>query len=383
MHKRWFGLGTLLLVVGTLLAGCAGQQAPAQQGEIKIGVIIPYTGVAAAASTSIEQGIELAVQDAGGAINGRQIVLVKEDETDDPQVAVTKARKLVEQDQVAAILGPQLAHTAAAVGGYLATSGVPHVGLAAAGGASSQYTFAPGSGAGDAYPTGEWAYDQLGARSAAIMFMDYLYGQQLRDGFKAAFTAKGGTVASEQAIPFGTSDMAPFLENVGDADLIALFLTAPADMAFVRQYRELGLDQEVLFISNAPQEEPLLAQMGDGAVGMYGSSYYSPEIESEANQAFVEKYRAAYDAYPGPAAQVAYLGATMYLSALKATNGDTAGDKVTEAMLNISDLTHPGGTVSMGPGRIAIRDQWIFEVGRVGERYAWVPVTSIPAVQPR
>jgi len=382
MHRRWFGLGTLLLLAA-LLAACAGPQAPAQQGEIKIGVIIPYTGVAAAASKSIEQGIELAVQDAGGAINGRQIVLVKEDETDDPQVAVTKARKLVEQDGVAAVLGPQLAHTAAAVGGYLAPSGVPHIGLAVAGGAASDYTFAPGSGAGDAYPTGEWAYDQLGARKAAIMFMDYLFGQQLRDGFKAAFTAEGGSVASEQPIPFGTSDMSPFLENVGDADLIAVFLTAPADMAFVRQYRELGLSQKVLFISNAPQEEPLLAQMGDNAVGMYGSSYYSPEIQSDANRAFVEKYRAAYNAYPGAASQVAYLGATMYLAALKATNGDTSGEKITQALLNLKDLTNPGGTVSMGPGRIAIHDQWIFEVGRVGDRYAWVPVTSIPAVQPR
>lgn len=382
MYRHPFRLGLLLTTTALLLAGCAGQ-APAQQGEIKLGVILPYTGVAAAASKSIEQGIELAVADAGGAIDGRQIVLVMEDETDDPQVAVTKARKLVEQDRVAAVIGPQLAHTAAAVGGYLASTGVPHVGLAAAGGATSDYTFAPGSGAGDAYPTGEWAYDELGARNAAILFMDYLYGQQLRDGFKEAFTAKGGTIGSEQAIPFGTADMTPFLENVGDADLIAVFLTAPADMAFVQQYRQLGLTQEVLFISNAPQEEPLLAQMGENVVGMYGSSYYSPEIQSEANQAFVERYRAAYNSNPGIASQVAYLSATMYLNALKATNGDTAGDKITEAMLALNNLAHPGGTVSMSSGRIAVHDQWIFRAERVGDRYAWVPVTSFAGVQPR
>ncbi|MCU0495391.1 MAG: ABC transporter substrate-binding protein [Chloroflexaceae bacterium] len=396
MKRRGFHLGLLLVVMSVVLAACgaAAPQTSAPQGnapqgsaasgeEIKIGVILPYTGVAAAAGKSIEQGIKTAVNEVGGQINGRQITLLFEDETDNPQTAVAKARKLVEQDQVAALIGPQLAHTAAAVGAYAAQSGVPHIGLGASGRPTSDHTFFPGSGKGDAYPTGLFAYEELGARKAAILYMDYLFGQTLRDGFKEAFTGKGGEVVAEKAIPLGTADVAPFLEGVTSADLLAVFLTAPSDLSFVRQYQQLGLKQPVIFISNAPQEEPLLQQMGDAAVGMYGSSYYSPQIDTPANKTFVEQYQAAFNMRPGAATQVAYLGARLYLQALQATNGDPSRDKITAALTGIKDMAHPAGTVSVGEGRVLTHDQWIFKVEKVGDRFVWQPVKQYAAVSPK
>lgn len=366
----------------------AAAEAPAEECNLTVGVILPYSGIAAAVAPSIETGIRYALD----SFDGCTITPIFEDETDDPTNAVNKARKLVEEDGVVAIIGPQLAHTAAAVAAYAAQVGVPHISLSAGEGAESAHSFFLGSGVGDAVPTGEFAATDLGATTAAVLFQDYLYGQQSAQGFIEGFTANGGEIVSEQAIPFGTADMAPFLENIGDADVVAVLLVNPSDFAFVRQYREFGLEQPVIFISNAPQEAPLLMQMGDDVIGMYGASWYTPMIESPENAEFVQGYMdgAYIEAFgfpnspPGTATHVAYMGAQLLLQALRDNGFNTDPAAINEALANITELANPAGTVTMGPGRVAIHDHFIQQVVPLGDGlYGWSVVKVVEDVEPK
>jgi ABC-type branched-subunit amino acid transport system substrate-binding protein len=356
--------------------------------NINVGVILPYSGIAAAVAPSIETGIRYAFD----GVTECTITPIFEDETDDPTNAVNKARKLVEEDGVVAIIGPQLAHTAAAVSAYAAQVGIPHISLSAGESATSEHSFFLGSGIGDAVPSGEFAATDLGATKAAVLYQDYLYGQQSAQGFIEGFTVNGGEIVSEQAIPFGTADMAPFLENIGDAEVVAVLLTNPSDFAFVRQYREFGLEQPVIFISNAPQEAPLLMQMGDDVIGMYGASWYTPMIESPENAAFVQgymdgKYIEAFgfpNSPPGTATHVAYMGAQLLLQALRDNGFNTEPGAINTALANIRELANPAGTVTMGPGRVAIHDQFIQQVVALGEGlYGWSVVKLVEDVQPQ
>jgi branched-chain amino acid transport system substrate-binding protein len=363
-----------------------------EEAPIRVGVILPLTGTAAAVGPEVRLGVEFAFEQVGNEVAGRSVELFFEDETDDPANAVARARQLVEEDDVDVIIGPQLAHTGAAVSAYAERAGVPHIVLGAADEVESAHTFYPGSGRGDAYTTGVFAYEELEARTAAILYSDYLFGQQSRDGFSEAFTELGGEVISEQGIPFGTADMAPFLENIGDAEVVAVLLLNPSDFAFVRQYREFGLDAPVIFISSAPQEAPLLAQMGDDVVGMYGAAWYSPLIESEENEAFVAEFVELYERPPGTAVHVAYSAAAMFIAAVEATEGDTSSDAVSEAILSLEELPNPSGEVTMTEGRVAIHDHFILQVIEIETEgddeemetiYAWEPVTVYEAVEPR
>jgi branched-chain amino acid transport system substrate-binding protein len=380
-------LSSLGAIVSLLLYGCSAPATPAPtatpQPDIKVGILIPYTGIGAAVAQALEPGYEFAFAEINYEIAGRKVVLIKEDETDDPNAAVQKARKLVEEDKVDVVLGPLLAHTAAAVSGYLTPTGVPHIVVGASDAATSPHTFYPGSGHGDSYVTGVFAAEDLKATRAAIIYMDYLFGQQSRDGFKSGFTDNGGTVISEQPVPFGAADMAPFLEGIQDADVVAVLLTNPSDFAFVRQYRQAGLTMPVIFISNAPQEAPLLAQMGDDVVGMYGSSWYSPMIDSATNKAFVEKFSAQYGFPPGIATHTAYMAALMFIKAAQASKGDTSHDAINNALVTITDLDNPAGKITLGPSRVATHDQFIFQVGKAGDFYVWNVVKQYEAVAPR
>lgn len=366
----------------------AVEEVSAGDCQVKVGVILPYSGLAAAVAPSVETGIRYAFDTAEDC----EYELIFEDETDDPTNAVNKARKLVEEDGVAVIIGPQLAHTAAAVSAYATQVGVPHISLSAADGPESEHSFFLGSGIGDAIPSGEFAATDLGASTAAILYQDYLYGQQSKDGFVEGFTANGGEIVSEQPIPFGTSDMAPFLENIGDADVVAVLLLNPSDFAFVRQYREFGLEQPVIFISNAPQEAPLLMQMGDDVIGMYGASWYTPMIESPENGAFVQGYMDGKyieefgfpNSPPGIATHVAFMGAQLFLEALNETGGDTDPAALNAALAGITELANPAGAVTMGPGRVAIHDQYIQQVVPLGEGlYGWSVVKLVEDVEPK
>jgi len=371
-------LFVLIAVFSMLITASAQSDEP-----IRVGVIHPLTGAAAAVGPEVQMGVEFAFAQVDNLVADREVELIFEDETDDPAQAVARARKLVEEDEVDVIIGPQLAHTGAAVSAYAEQAGVVHIALGASDVTESAHTFYPGSGRGDAYQTGVFAYEDLEARTAAVLYADYLFGEQSRDGFVEAFTELGGEIMSEQPVGFGVADMAPFLENIGDAEVVAVLLLNPSDFAFVRQYREFGLEAPVIFISNAPQETPLLAEMGDDVIGMYGSSWYSPLIDSEENAEFVEAFVEAYERPPGMAVHVAYSATSMYIAAVEATEGDTDPEAVTEAILELEELPNPSGVVTMSEGRVAIHPHYIFQVEAMDDFYVWVPVRVFEAVEPR
>lgn len=388
MRKKVFYSFTIIGLLMLSVTGCAKPAPPPtpleEKPPVKIGALIPYTGMGAFAASYLEQGIEFVFDEAGWEVAGRKIILVKEDETDDPTLAVAKAKKLVEHDQVDVIMGLLMGHTAGAVSAYLEPLKVPQLSCSVCLEPTSRYAFyIPGTGKGNAYPIGPYCYDELGARTAALLYMDAIYGYANKDAFIEGFTARGGTIVSDQAIPMGTMDLAPYLEGIGEPDIVAVQLNMPTDIAFVRQYREFGLKMPVFFISNAPQGEPVLAQMGDSVLGMYGASLYSPLIDTPFNKQFVEKYEEKYGLIPEITTHDAHVQAAVIIEALKATGGDTSYDKMVDALLGIRDLENPGGTFSFSPGRIGINDLHIFKAIKIGERYAWDPIKMVPAVEPR
>src|SRR5689334_20407308 len=96
--------GLVAVAAGILLAFAASSAVRAQE-PIKIGVILPLTGPAAAIGQEDLKGIQLAVGEAGGAIAGRPIELVIADDQNTPNVGLTEARRLVENEKVAAVVG--------------------------------------------------------------------------------------------------------------------------------------------------------------------------------------------------------------------------------------------------------------------------------------
>ena len=97
----------------------------AGQAPVKIGVVLPYTGVFAVVGQDATKGLELYLAKIGFRAGGREIQLLKEDEEAKPDVGLTKTRKLVERDRVDALVGPVHAGVALAMRDYVHGQGIP------------------------------------------------------------------------------------------------------------------------------------------------------------------------------------------------------------------------------------------------------------------
>jgi len=127
MNRRDFlktSSSTAALAVGTV-AMPAVLRAQAG-GPIKIGLLSPLTGVLAAGGKELVEGFELWWEQKNKEVAGRKVEIVVEDDASNPDTALQKARRLVEQANVHFLIGNILANTGLAVANYVKGNGVPY-----------------------------------------------------------------------------------------------------------------------------------------------------------------------------------------------------------------------------------------------------------------
>src|SRR5262245_24538023 len=101
MSRRSFLAALVLLLILPTTAAGQGSRSP-----IKIGLLLPYTGVIAVNGQEASKGVEFFLAKIGNKAGGREIQLLKEDDEAKPDVGQTKVRKLVERDKVDMLVGP-------------------------------------------------------------------------------------------------------------------------------------------------------------------------------------------------------------------------------------------------------------------------------------
>src|SRR5215468_4067891 len=94
-NMRRVGAIAAAFVAGALIA--AGPALSQQQGKLKVGLMLPYTGTYAALGNAITNGFKLAVEENGGKIAGREIEYVVVDDESDPAKAPDNANKLIKR----------------------------------------------------------------------------------------------------------------------------------------------------------------------------------------------------------------------------------------------------------------------------------------------
>ena len=132
-----------ILLILSLLIGCAApaapqtpapaqkpspaQTAPVAKTPIKIGHIRSLTGPVAITNKAMIQGFDLGLELANYEVAGRKIEVILEDDAVKPELAIDKARKLVEQDKVDMIVGPTTAGLQIALAGFANKAGIPNI----------------------------------------------------------------------------------------------------------------------------------------------------------------------------------------------------------------------------------------------------------------
>src|SRR4030081_1963793 len=125
MDRRRF-LKTTTAALATIGVGAAPwRRAFAQAGPIKVGLLAPLTGVVASGGKEMVEGVQFYLEQVKNEMGGRKVELVLEEDASNPDTALQKARRLVEQGNCHMLIGNLLANTGLAVANYVKGTGPP------------------------------------------------------------------------------------------------------------------------------------------------------------------------------------------------------------------------------------------------------------------
>jgi branched-chain amino acid transport system substrate-binding protein len=216
VHKRRHSLPlavcvlTLLVAVASGMSRVAAVLAGDAMTPIKVGVLAPLTGPLTALARDIVDGGRLYVDEVNGEMVGRKVELIVEDYEFKSAVALTKTKKLVEQDRVHIVVGVILSAAALAMKEYIHAQQMPLIISGAAVAEPlmmekpSPYVFRTTFGASQVPPPlAKFTYDKLQARTATVIAADTVGTIELVMAFARAFEEAGGKVVQELYAPRG------------------------------------------------------------------------------------------------------------------------------------------------------------------------------------
>ncbi len=353
MIPRKMDLSLLLLLAVVLLMtfGLAGAAPSPAKKPILIGVLEAKTGVNASQGINIIEGAELAFEQIGYKIGDREIKLVIEDDEYNPDVIKTKTTKLVERDNVAAIIGPNHSAGSLAIKDYVNARKVPTLVTMCTTtkldpGPKNPYMFRPYINAPLLYYTaGKYCSEKLGFKTVVTVFLDFAAGHENDYPFGLAFERGGGKVLERVAIPMGTANQAPYIaaiKRVKGAEFVNANLWAGDAVRFVKSQAELGLGIPIMGGDTIVADGTMLPSLGKDALGIRSYSAYG-NVNTPENKAFVQAYYKKKKMPTNSEVYHGYLNASVLINALKAIGGnveDTEG--FLKALRNVK-FTGPTG----------------------------------------
>jgi branched-chain amino acid transport system substrate-binding protein len=327
-------------VAAVVLAACApsgqlsGEQGGSTSGPIKIGFVSPATGTVAAAGKDMRDGWNLYWEQHGNKAGGREVVTIHEDDAGNPDTGLAKARRLVESERVAMVVGPLLANVGYVIADYVSKQGRPSVMAVAAADDLTQRKSNPlvlrlgaFTSSQSNFAAGKWAFDQ-GYKTAVTFCPDYAFGHESCGGFVDTFTEAGGRVLRQLWNPLNTSDHGTYVSQIRELNPDVLFVAQTGADAprFVEAYQQFGLKDRVPMIGNATLvEQAVLRSMGPAAEGLRSFGYFAEGHDGAATSKFVNDYLAKYNVLPSLYSAGSYVTAEWLAKALEARGGD-AGD---------------------------------------------------------
>ena len=325
------------------LASCDGDGGSPQISEpLKIGYLADFSGPLKEFGSRIQEGVELAIDhiNEGGGVNGHDVVLLVGDTALQREQAVAEAKRLIEVEGVAAIVGPLASSSALAIVEVAVEAKVPFISPSATSpGISdvndSDYLFrAPLSDAAQGKVLADLVTED-GVNNVGILYLDDAYGRGLLEHFKKAYA---GTVAEvpHDAKPEGSSYLNELrqAQRHGAQYLIAMGHAGQA-VDYVPEAIHEGIFTQFYFVDGTRSEDLINAAGADNLEGFKGTVLSGDDM-SLSHELFQEAFMARHDRVPTlPFVREAYdATAALALAAEKA--GSVDGTAIRDALRSIA-----------------------------------------------
>ncbi len=388
IQQGWNGGGMrrrLVLAVSLLAAGMlVGGTAQAQQGKLKVGLMLPYTGTYAALGNSITNAFKLAVEENGGKVGGRDIEYFTVDDESDPAKAPENANKLVKRDQVDVLVGT--VHSGVALA------------MAKIARDNNTLLIIPNAGADDI--TGplcaanifrtSFSNSQMGIamgkvmaeqkkKTAVTFTWDYAAGKESTGGFKESFEQGGGKVVKEMFLPFPQVEFQSYLTEIAalKPDVVYVFFAGGGAVKFVKDYAAAGLNKTIPLVGPGFLTDGTLEAQGDSAQGLLTTLHYGDGLNNPKNNAFRAAYMKSYKSEPDVYAVGGYDAAELLIAGMNAVKGDTAKRAELVKAMEAAKLDSPRGPLAFTKSHNPIHDIYLRKVEGKENKVVGVAVKNL------
>jgi branched-chain amino acid transport system substrate-binding protein len=377
-------------LLGTVL-GCSvgiavATGTPAVAEPVKIAFMNSLSSTSSVGAKQARDGFALALKALGGKFGGAETQVIWEDDEGQPDVAVTKAKTLIERDHVDAIVGFTFTNVAMAAlkpvvdskTFFISTNPGPSP---VAGKRCSPYFFSVSyqmdleSGA-----SGRYANDAR-LDSAFLIAPNYQAGKDSLGGFKRLYKGK---IVEEDYTPLAQIDYSSDIARIAAAKPSALYVFMPGapGVNFVKQLRQAGLADKVTFLSAFTIDEAALPALEDSAIGLYSSADWAPNLDNPANKEFVANYEKTYGSVPSNFSAHAYDAAMLIDSAVRAVHGNVADKDAFRAALKKADFRSVRGDFKFNTNQFPIQDYYLVKVAkRADGKYETQAVKNVMPMQ--
>jgi branched-chain amino acid transport system substrate-binding protein len=360
-------IGLLATAAGVLLG--IGQAPAAAQQELRIGIIAPVTGIFAQVGTDMTNGFKMYLDETNSTFAGTKVVPIIEDSQGKPDLAVTKAKKLILEDHVQILVGGVLATEGYALAPVSTEEKTVYISSVTAADDLTQrqignypyFIRSSWTSSQPMHPLGQWACDQ-GYKKVAAIAADYAFGYESVGGFQKAFEDCGGKIIQKIWPPIGTKDFGPYIPSIkSDADALFSLMVGPMTLQFPKQLRDSGYTKPIIG-GSVSYDEASLPFMGDEVIGDVSAEQYSAALQTPKNEAFVKSYRAKYGKVPSYFSESNYTTAMMIDDVMKQTGGKWPGSEAFIAKMAALHVDAVRGPLSFDENRNVVQNIYIKKV---------------------
>lgn len=341
--------------------------APSMADGLKVGFISTFSGPQGVLGRELLDGFQLAVRQAGGKLGGADVTIVQGDDQAKPDVGVQLAERMLERDKVQVVTGINFSNVLLAVAKPVLESRTIYLSINAgpsqlAGAGCSPYYFNVAF-QNDNVPEamGQHLTD-AGVGTVYLLAPNYPAGKDMLAGFKRFYK---GRVVGEVYTQFNQPDYAAELAAVRQAKPEAVFFFYPGGMGinFLKQYAQSGLKSEIaLYGPSFSLDQTVLPAVGDAALGLRSTAFWSEGTENPTNAAFVAAFEAAYGRIPSPAAATGYDGARLLDAAVSSLGGKTSDREALRRAMETARFESVRGRFRFNANHHPVQDYALYEV---------------------
>jgi len=327
--------------------------APALAADIKVGFFGPMSGPVAVYGTESLAGAQFALEEieASKMLGDDRIRLVVADDMANPGAAAQAVQRMIDVDQVVAIIGGSTSSGTAAAIEVTRAAEIPQLSPLAVDPALTRQNnpwFARITQSADAFASAaaQWSIDKHDVKSVYLFVRNDNWGVPLADAYEEKAKELGIDIVGRVLYEPTAREFKPMLSQMAttNPDFVVVMGYYTESALLVKQMSELNIDKKA-FVMTAPGIPQYVEIAGPAASGTYGVLYYyAGSIDTPAAEKFVKNWQAKFNRMPSQYEGMGYDSMYVMAEAIKKAQdkGKVSPQNIRDAIFETKD--YPGAT---------------------------------------